>query len=371
MIAAQLGPWAARTRSSRSATPGRSQANCTTFLGHGKDRHTGSIRSHTACLCFILCRGVGGALGSWAKQRVAARTNRNCVLPIKQGTNDSRLAIYKASEASGKESLEYQRALQEEALKNAGAPSGTPCCVDVHYSWVCLERLQQALERGHCITVGSVLLPEAVSLEQLELSKKCSSLVFQAKSNLIDAGFAIKGSRKNFCRFVVAYPVSLDVSDMKAPFIVIDNISSSHCLGQVLRTAYHFGIDSVILSGTAWKHIDSRAMRVSVGWGYHMSFHLASSVANALRSLQSRGTKLFAMCEDPSAETIRTVKSLKLTSSWALLLGCHSLSGELELSRVRIPCALSSGMLDAAHAAAICLYELSGLSSRQTTSNDL
>ena len=291
--------------------------------------------------------------GSLAKRISPRAKDQRQPVEIEEDLHDPRLAIYKTCES--KESLQYGKELQEEALRRAGASSGTPCYVDVHYSWVCLERLQQALEIGRCITVGSVLVPEGVSSEELELSAKCSPLVFRAKSNLIDAGLAIKGSRKNFCRFAVAYPVSMDLSKMQAPFIVIDQIASSHCLGQILRTAYHFGIDSVILSQAAWQFIDSRAMRVSVGWGYHMVFHLASSLPNTLQRLQSRGINLFSISEDPSVGKIAPTNE-----SWALLLGCDSL--ELQQSKVRVPCQMP-GMLDIAHAAAIAIYELSGLSS--------
>ena len=279
---------------------------------------------------------------------------------------DPRLAIYKTDERSQleREHLEqYKKELREKAIQEAtpGAIPGTPCCIDVHYSWACLERLQKALELGRNIKVESVLLPESATEEQLVLTQKCTSVVFQTTGNLIDSGLAIKGSRKNFCRFVVAYPVSKSLSDLKGPFVVINEIASSHSLGQILRTAYHFGIDSVILSETAWQLLDSRAMRVSVGWGYHMDFHMAQSLPETLHELEKMGIGLFAECHSITSEP-----KCQPSKDWALLLGFQEKMNGLEISRIRVPCH-ESGTMDIAHAAAICIYELSGLSSSKWT----
>ena len=282
-------------------------------------------------------------------------------IQVEEHLEDPRLAIYKTDEASQSDwQLEqYKKELREKAIQEAGASSGTPCCIDVHYSWACLERLQKALELGKNIKVESVLLPESASEEELVLTQKCTSVVFQTAGNLIDSGLAIKGSRKNFCRFVVAYPVSKSLSNLKGPFVVINEIASSHSLGQILRTAYHFGIDSVILSETAWQLLDSRAMRVSVGWGYHMDFHMAQSLPETLHELQKMGIGLFAESLKSYTEPER-----QPSKDWALLLGFGSIEkmNGLEISGVRVPCH-ESGTMDIAHAAAICIYELSGLSS--------
>eukprot|EP00438_Fugacium_kawagutii_P025295 Skav210349 [mRNA] locus=scaffold1491:3703:4755:+ [translate_table: standard] len=295
-------------------------------------------------------------------------------IPAEKYLEDPEVAIYKTHpNAHELEDLErYKDGLKERALRKCGARPGTPCCVDVHYSWACLERLQQALELGRSIAIGSVLLPDAklLSPENMSLSRRCSPLVFQATGNLINAGLAIKGSRNNFCRFVVAF-ASLELSNLKGPFIVIDKIASSHSLGQILRTAYHFGIDSVILSKAAWQLLDSRAMRVSVGWGYHLDFHVAAFVPETLRELQHLGVGLFGINDRPIVEEEDFREPLepwknweRPATEWALLLGCD-LEDELEISPVRVPCH-PAGAMDIAHAAAISMYELCGLSSKQS-----
>ena len=312
-----------------------------------------------------LCRTVrvGFAVGAWIKiaplaAKVRRDGRRNGIMTAEQHLKDPEVAIYKTNAQS--EELEriekYKEDLRERALES-GASFTRPCCVDVQYSWACLERLEKALQLDSCsLVVGSVLLPAAVSQQELSLAKKCSPLVFQlASGNLIDADLAIKGSRKNFCRFVVAFACK-KLSKMKAPFLVINSISSSS-LGQILRTAYHFGVDSVILSEEAWECLDARAMRVSVGWGYHMDFHVPRCLPETLRELRQLGVCLYAE-ERGSEETDQEPRSFSRSNDWALLLGCEDLQ-DLDVNGINIRHhSDDSGTMDVAHSAAICLYEL-------------
>lgn len=147
---------------------------------------------------------------------------------------------------------------------------------------------------------------------------------------------------------------------MKPPYLVIDDVGSSHSLGQILRSAYHFGVDSVVLTERAWAFLDARAFRVSVGWGYHMDFHLASSLPEVVAQLAQGGVDLFMASDDDASENVETAKG-----PWALLVGAREAASGPELpevSAVKVPCRLQ-GTMDIAHSAAICIYELAGLSS--------
>ena len=50
-------------------------------------------------------------------------------------------------------------------------------------------------------------------------------------------------------------------------------------IGQILRTAFHLGVASVIGSWGPWDNLRGRALWVSMGWCYHMDFHLADPLA--------------------------------------------------------------------------------------------
>lgn len=98
-----------------------------------------------------------------------------------------------------------------------------------------------------------------------------------------------------------------------------------------------------------------------MGWLYHMDFHLADPLADALHGLRAAGVKLYA-----AEEHFRNPVSPHLPRAdrnWALILG-HEDRGVSEesiaLSHERICVPQRGGeSLNVAHAAAICLYELS------------
>ncbi|CAE7838811.1 DNAH1, partial [Symbiodinium microadriaticum] len=294
-------------------------------------------------------RALGRAHGA-SRQRAEASEGAASVLPAEDYKSDLRLSPYRADVVTQKGQVQYESELREKALSEQGLALDTPCKCDVHYSWACLERLSQAKDLGRRVTVGSVLLPPSASEAETKLSLRCSESVFKARGNLIDAGLALKGSRKNFCRFVVAYPMSKCLDDLSPPFLVIDKVSSSHSLGQILRTAFHFGIDSVVLSEGAWAFMDSRAFRVSMGWAYHLDFHMAESLSAVCSELESgKGLELYAFSESPSVPDVKAQPAE--ARNWALLLGCQDHQASLgdAVSWVGVPHHLE-GTMDLAHA---------------------
>ena len=63
------------------------------------------------------------------------------------------------------------------------------------------------------------------------------------------------------CRFLVAFPYSTPIRDMKPPFVVLDGLNSASNVGQVLRSAYHLGINSVIASPGAWSWLERSCLQ--------------------------------------------------------------------------------------------------------------
>jgi len=248
-------------------------------------------------------------------------------------------------------------------LSPSGEAAGRLCRVSVHYSWDCLRRLQSALESGRKITVGSVLVPQGTPDDQFALAAGISPNVYTAGRALMATEFSTPGSRKSFCHFVTAFPVSCPLDEMRPPFVVLHDVESSHTIGQIIRTAYHFGLDSVVVSRATWEHLDARACRVAMGWAYHMDFHVADSVEEVLARLRARGVELYAA--DPSSPLPITPRRPRVDGGWALVLGGEesglspAVAGLCDV-RVRVPLR-EQGLLSVAHAAAICLYELGGL----------
>ena len=95
------------------------------------------------------------------------------------------------------------------------------------------------------------------------------------------------------CRFLVAFACSIPIAEMVPPFVVLDGLNSASNVGQVLRTAYHLGVNSVIVSPGAWSCLNGRACRVSMGWFYRMSFHVARPLSKAIQELKQLGVCLY------------------------------------------------------------------------------
>lgn len=247
----------------------------------------------------------------------------------------------------------------------AGDPMGeqpAACTVAVQYSWDCLRRLRQALEEvGRPVHVDSVLVPEGTSEESIELAAAVSPKVYTMSKMLMAQEFSSEGTRASFCHFVTAFPMSRPLEELQPPFVVLDGLESSHIIGQILRTAYHFGVDSVVASQLAWDRLDSRACRVSMGWAFHMVFHLADSLPAALARLQGRGIDL---CAIEFSRAANAEQPTKRGNKWALVIG----NEEQGVSPAALALCESSvrvhlrkeGSMNVAHAAAICLYELAG-----------
>lgn len=163
------------------------------------------------------------------------------------------------------------------------------------------------------------------------------------------------------CRFLVAFPYSTPIRDMKPPFVVLDGLNSASNVGQVLRSAYHLGINSVIASPGAWSCLNGRACRVSMGWLYRMSFHAARPLSKAITELKDLGVCLYA-AENQFSEPVAPHEP-RGDSNWALVIGSEFAGVSEEIiqqcdRRVCVP-QQQGHSLNVAHACSICLYELS------------
>merc|ERR1712032_1793284 len=74
----------------------------------------------------------------------------------------------------------------------------------------------------------------------------------------------------------------------------LDKLTSPRNIGQIVRTAIHLGITSVVASRESWACLNGRAARSSMGWLYHVDFHLAETYGDTLRELQRLGVRVYA-----------------------------------------------------------------------------
>lgn len=267
------------------------------------------------------------------------------------------------------------------------------CVVSVHYTWDCIRQLHAAQrERGGTealgVFVGSALIPTETPDELVHLARQVCPETYMVSRGLFEPEFSQDmdpefgrepalqetreaeapvravwrryegGAAKSTVRFAVAFPVTQPLAEMRPPFVILDGLSSASNIGQILRTAYHFGVVSVVAARASWNSLNGRACRVSMGWLYRMSFHLADRLPEALMELKGLGVQIYA-AENQFARPV----SPHTDRNWALVLGHEGLGISDEavaLSDARICIPQEQGLcLNVAHAASICLYELS------------
>eukprot|EP00439_Symbiodinium_sp_Y106_P067382 s2320_g11.t1 len=286
--------------------------------------------------------------------------------------DDFRVAIYKGRSVRNASAYDAQiRAIAEDFLQTgsrsgcADSDRGQPkrlqpikkmgLLVDVHYSWDCLGQLREARSAGFPVHVASVLLPLDTPNELLAIASEVASTVYVMEPELLLQGFQQDvpwtkdmatsnattrsvwrryegGAAKSTCRFAVVFPPSTPLSLLDPPYVILDGLNSASNVGQVLRTAYHLGITSVVASPETWGCLNGRACRVSMGWMYRMKFHAARPLSKAILELQDLGTCVYA-AENQFSEPVAPHEPLG-DKMWALVVGSEGLGVSDEITQL-------------------------------------
>lgn len=236
--------------------------------------------------------------------------------------------------------------------------------VAVHYSWECLRRAQQAVVAGKTVYVHSVLVPTDTEAGLVGLARSVAPTVYTAEADLIRADCPVADGvvkPRHICEFVVGFPVSRPLVLMQPPFLVLDDLNTPFNVGEILRNAYHFGVTSVLASRAAWSTLTGRAARASMGWLYHFDFHHAESLAASMAELRRLGVRCYG-AENYHAVPVAPHRPPG-DRRWALVLGneARGISAEVTAMCDSLVCVpqQQGESLNVAHAATVCLYELS------------
>eukprot|EP00913_Durusdinium_trenchii_P007801 g7322.t1 len=131
--------------------------------------------------------------------------------------DDPRMVIYRHKDRRNHAEFERQvrdiagRLLHKEAAAMPRSWRQLPCPVKVHYSWDCLQRLLDARRDGR--------------------------------------EFAFEGTtQRRSVNYVVAYPKPQPIALARLPVLVLDGLGAAQNIGQILRTAFHFGVTSILAS---------------------------------------------------------------------------------------------------------------------------
>ena len=159
------------------------------------------------------------------------------------------------------------------------------------------------------------------------------------------------------CRFLVAFACSIPIAEMVPPFVVLDGLNSASNVGQVLRTAYHLGVNSVIVSPGAWSCLNGRACRVSMGWFYRMSFHVARPLSKAIQELKQLGVCLYVLKINSRSQLLLISPTEIGNGHWLLAVNFLAYQKRLRECDQRVCVPQQQGhSLNVAHACSIYLY---------------
>lgn len=326
-------------------------------------------------LCYASSRGLAAAAlrqdraaASTAAWRIGDPPEGSVVNPAVTHVADARdlrLAIYRQRRTLREHTEADSRIASLRARAQSLAGREGRCLVDLHYGWDCLRRLRSAQEAGRLVLVDSVLISALAPDEVVDLAATVvdsPGSVYAVEPGVFKSEFQSKavGQIEGACTFVVAFPVSTPLTEMRPPFVILDDVMSPRNIGQILRAALHLGVTSIVASKGAWENLTGRAARSSMGWLYHLDFHYAHRLPDALRELQSLDIRLYAAEEGFDVPV--APHEPHGDRKWALVVGNEASGVSKEarkISDVRIKVPQRGGAsMNVGHAASICLYEL-------------
>ena len=141
--------------------------------------------------------------------------------------------------------------------------------------------------------------------------------------------------------------------------IVLENVQDPGNVGTVLRTANAFGIDTVILTGDCADPYHPKTVRATMGAIFRQKL-IRMELPCVKGLLDEMGLPLYGAALDPAAKDIR---ALDLRHA-AVAIGSEGRGLSLELldvcrDKLLIPMQPESESLNAAVAAAVCMWEMS------------
>ncbi|MBX7046675.1 MAG: RNA methyltransferase [Ignavibacteria bacterium] len=139
--------------------------------------------------------------------------------------------------------------------------------------------------------------------------------------------------------------------------IALENVNDPGNLGTIIRTAYWFGINDILVSSNSADVYNSKTLRSSQGAVFHTKLHLDVNLSEKLSGLQPEGYKV--LLTDLDTENILSEYTINKQDKYVLVFGseANGISDDLKrrnFERIKIegysPCeslnlAVSAGIL--------------------------
>ena len=100
--------------------------------------------------------------------------------------------------------------------------------------------------------------------------------------------------------------------------IILDQIQNPNNMGAILRSAAAFNINQLILANSCVDIYNPKIVQASMGYGYNLSIKIVTDLKQTIKSLQSKGIKVYAT--EANAKAIK-LPNIKLGNKCAVVLG--------------------------------------------------
>ena len=228
-------------------------------------------------------------------------------------------------------------------------------------------------EHEEFVCDGKTLLREAIgsdakivsvfSLSPVTQQLPEGTRVFDVSDDILDSLSALKNSQDVL--FVCKMPDNTDVNYQIGTHILLDNIQDPGNVGTIIRSAYAFGIESVILTESSADPYNPKAIRASMGAIFKQLVNILTP--EALISLKQSGVRFIGTSSDrgfPEKTVVPLRETLKLNLNNSIIMFGNEGNGISEDmlalcdEMVTIPLATDCESLNVAAAASIIMWEV-------------
>ena len=220
-------------------------------------------------------------------------------------------------------------------------------------------------ENGQFLCDGEKLLDEAIKsgidIEIIITSKELNraitekTRIFYASNELIDSLSPLKNSQGLL--FTCKKPAHTNCDFLTGTHILLDNIQDPGNVGTIIRTAYAFGIKSVILTEGSADIYNPKTIRATMGAVFNQCIYIMNE--KEIFSLNEKGVKFVGAVNNINSDDITNTS---ITNSIIIFgnegQGISNPLLSICSDMVRIPLSESCESLNVAIAAAIFMWEL-------------
>jgi len=108
------------------------------------------------------------------------------------------------------------------------------------------------------------------------------------------------------------------LDELGSGVLLLDGITSAENVGSIVRSCAALGVDSLVIANETPHPFNRRALRVSMGYAYHIRTHVHKDIKQSIVAFQERGYRVYAAEVAAGATMLRDVQ---VAQKWVLVMG--------------------------------------------------